>query len=195
MDGHFVPNITFGPDIVAAVRRLTPLPIDVHLMISEPSRHTEQFLRAGSDSITFHIEVEEPADEKRETIRRIRLARRIPGLAVSPETELGAVKPYLADIGIIMVMTVEPGFGGQRFLADAAPKIAEGRRLLAGRSDALVHVDGGVSGETAAVIGRYGGQVCVVGSALFQRGRDTAREVQEVRALAGSEELRAAVAT
>ncbi|MDQ3938178.1 MAG: ribulose-phosphate 3-epimerase [Chloroflexota bacterium] len=193
MDGNFVPNITFGPDVVAAVRRLTPLPIDVHLMISDPARYTAQFLKAGSDTITFHVEVDAPPDEKRETLGRIRAARRIAGLAVSPGTEVAAVQPFVDQLGIIMIMTVEPGFGGQRFLAETAPKIGEARRLLDGRPDALVHVDGGVSGETAAVVGRYGAQVCVVGSALFQRGRDTAREVQEVRREAGRQTVRAAV--
>jgi len=181
MDGHFVPNITFGPDIVAAVRRLTGLPIDVHLMISEPARYTPQFLKAGSDTITFHVEVNEPDEVKRETLARIRGERRVAGLAVSPATEVASVRPFLDELGIIMIMTVEPGFGGQRFMAEAAAKIAEARQLLAGRPAALVHVDGGVSGETAAIVGRYGAQVCVVGSALFQRRRDTAREVVEVR--------------
>jgi ribulose-phosphate 3-epimerase len=181
MDGHFVPNITFGPAIVAAVRRLTSLPIDVHLMISRPSRYAAEFLRAGPDTITFHVEVDETDEQKRETLARIRSERRIGGLAVSPSTEVQSVKPFLEELGLIMIMTVEPGFGGQRFLADAARKIAEARDLLADRPAALVHVDGGVSGETAAIVGRYGAQVCVVGSALFQRGRDTAREVDEVR--------------
>jgi ribulose-phosphate 3-epimerase len=185
MDGHFVPNITFGPDIVAAVRRLTGLPIDVHLMISEPSRYTGQFLKAGSDSITFHVEVDEPDEQKRETLARIRGERRVAGLAVSPATEVVSVRPFLDALGIILVMTVEPGFGGQRFMPEAASKLAEARRLLADKPAALVHVDGGVSGETAATVGRYGAQVCVVGSALFQRRQDTAREVEEVRRLAG----------
>lgn len=185
MDGHFVPNITFGPDVVAAVRRLTGLPIDVHLMISEPSRYMPQFLKAGSDTITFHVEVDEPHEQKRETLARIRGERRVAGLAVSPSTDVSSVHPFLDELGMIMIMTVEPGFGGQHFMPDAAPKIAEARRLLADRPAALVHVDGGVSGETAAIVGRYGAQVCVVGSALFQRRRDTAREVEEVRRLAG----------
>lgn len=181
MDGHFVPNITFGPDVVAAVRRLTALPLDVHLMISEPSRYTPSFLKAGADTVTFHIEVDEPAEQKADTLRRIRLDRRVAGLAVSPATDVEAVRPFLDDLGIIMIMTVEPGFGGQRFLADAAPKIATARQLLADRPAAAVHVDGGVNAETAGVVGRYGAQVCVVGSALFQRGRDSAREVEDVR--------------
>jgi ribulose-phosphate 3-epimerase len=193
MDGHFVPNITFGPDVVAAIRRLTPLPLDVHLMIDEPSRYVERFLSAGSDTITFHVEVGEPDATKRDTLAQIRQARRLPGLAVSPDTPVSAVEPFLDELSIVMIMTVHPGFGGQGFLAESAPKIADARELLAGRPQAAVHVDGGVSGDTAAVVGRYGADVCVVGSALFQRGRDTAREVEQVRREAARSSRPAAV--
>jgi ribulose-phosphate 3-epimerase len=184
MDGHFVNNITFGPDVVAAVRRLTALPIDAHLMISEPGRYCDRFLDAGADTITFHVEVEASDDEKRDTLRRIADARRGPGLAVSPDTPVSAVTPFIDDLAIVMIMTVYPGWGGQRFLADRPPKIAEARALLGNRHGTAVHVDGGVSGETAEVVGRYPIDVCVVGSALFQRGKDTAHEVERVRRLA-----------
>jgi ribulose-phosphate 3-epimerase len=186
MDGHFVPNITFGPDVVAAFRRLTSLPLDVHLMISEPSRWVTRFLDAGSDSITFHVEVEEPEEVKRETLEMINTARRQPGLAISPGTGVEAVEPFADLLGIVMVMTVQPGWGGQRFMDDEAPKIAEARRLLGGRAGTAVHVDGGVSSETADIVGGYGVDVCVVGSALFQRGQDAAREVQAVKKKAAS---------
>lgn len=186
MDGHFVPNITFGPDVVAAFRRLTHLPLDVHLMIAQPSRYVGRFIEAGADSITFHVEVDEPPDAKRATLAQIAVARRMPGLAVSPATPLAAVEPYLEALEIIIIMTVEPGFGGQHFMAEPAAKIADARRLLAGRPGAQVHVDGGVSAETAATVGGYGVDVCVVGSALFQRGRDAAREVEAVRVAASA---------
>ncbi len=184
MDGHFVPNITFGADVVAAFRRLTPLPLDVHLMISEPSLYVGRFLDAGADSLTFHVEVAEPDDVKRETLEQIRTARRQPGLAISPQTSTETVRPFLDALGIIMVMTVQPGFGGQRFMSDAASKIAEAREMLHGRPGTSVHVDGGVNAETAEIVGRYGPDVCVVGSALFQRGHDAAREIVAVRAAA-----------
>ena len=184
MDGHFVNNITFGPDVVAAVRRLTALPIDAHLMISEPARYCDRFLDAGADTITFHVEVEASDDQKRDTLRRIADARRGPGLAVSPDTPVSAVAPFIDDLAIVMIMTVYPGWGGQRFLADRTPKIAEARALLGNRHGTAVHVDGGVSGETAESVGRYPIDVCVVGSALFQRGKDTAHEVERVRRLA-----------
>lgn len=186
MDGHFVNNITFGPEVVGAVRRLTALPIDAHLMISEPERYCDRFIDAGADTITFHVEVEASDDVKRATLRRVADARRGPGLAVSPDTPVSALAPYLDDLEIVMIMTVYPGWGGQRFLADRAPKIAAAKRLLAGRHGTAVHVDGGVNGDTAEVVGQHGVDVCVVGSALFQRGRDTTAEVDRVRRLAGS---------
>jgi ribulose-phosphate 3-epimerase len=186
MDGSFVPNITFGPDVVAAIRRLTNLPLDVHLMISRPSQFVPRFIEAGSDSLTFHVEVDESDATKRDTLAEIAAARRQPGLALSPATPITAVTPFLDQLSIIMVMTVEPGFGGQRFMAEPAAKIADAKLLLDGRPGGQVHVDGGVSSETAAIVGGFGVDVCVVGSALFQRGHDAAREVSAVRAAAGA---------
>jgi ribulose-phosphate 3-epimerase len=189
MDGHFVPNITFGPDVVAAFRRLTTLPMDVHLMIAEPSRYVPRFVDAGADTVTFHVEVEEPDDVKAATIGLIRDAGRGGGLAVDPDTPIEAVLPFLPGLDIIMVMTVHPGFGGQRFIAEAAPKMTKAAAWLEDRSarepdgdrPGHVHVDGGVSHDTASLVGAYGADVCIVGSALFQRGLDTAREVELVR--------------
>lgn len=181
MDGHFVPNITFGPDVVAAIRRLSRLPIDAHLMISEPARYMDRFIAAGADTITFHVEVEESDDSKHATLAQVRDAGRVPGLAVSPDTPTSAVRDYLDELDIIMVMTVYPGFGGQHFMPEPAAKIAEARAMLADRPGTAVHVDGGVSAETAGIVGSYGVDVCVVGSALFQRGHDTAVEVNAVK--------------
>jgi ribulose-phosphate 3-epimerase len=182
MDGHFVPTLTFGPDVAAAIRRLTRLPIDLHLMIEEPSRFTPAFLRAGADSITFHVESGESGALKREALARIRDEGRLAGLAISPGTPTAALAPYADLLDIAMIMTVVPGAGGQRFLSDEAPKIGDARPLLAatdGRGE--IHVDGGVNRETAAMVGAYEPDVLVVGSALFQRGRDTADEVDMVR--------------
>jgi ribulose-phosphate 3-epimerase len=182
MDGHFVPNITFGPDVVRAIRGLTRLPLDAHLMISEPSRYVERFLDAGSDSVTFHVEVDETDDMKRSTLDTIRSAGRAAGLAVSPRTPTSAVEPFFDLLDIVMVMTVEPGWGGQRFIVECAPKIGEARRMFDARGrDGQVHVDGGVNRETAAIAGAEGVDVLVVGSALFQRRLDTAVEVEAVR--------------
>ena len=183
MDGHFVPNITFGPDIVAAFRRLTKLPLDVHLMISEPSRYVERFIEAGSDTITFHVEAPESDELKRQTLRQIREGTLSPGLAVSPKTSVDAVKPFVDDIDIVMVMTVVPGFGGQGFMGEQAPKIEAARKLLGQRNGTSVHVDGGVSSSTVDVVRSFGVDVCVVGSALFRRGRSAADEVAAIKSV------------
>ena len=182
MDGHFVPNITFGPDVVAAFRRLTDLPLDVHLMISEPARYIDRFLAGEPETVSFHIEADASDERIDRTLRTIQEAGVGAGLAVSPATPVAAVAPYLDSLDVIMIMTVEPGFGGQRFMADVAPKLTEAVGLFTAHGTAgAVHVDGGVSRDTAAVVGAWGAEVCVVGSALFQRGRDTADEVRLVR--------------
>jgi ribulose-phosphate 3-epimerase len=185
MDGHFVPNITFGPDVVAAFRRLTDLPLDVHLMIAEPGRYIERFLDARPETVTFHVEAEATEEERRGVLEAIHGRGVGPGLAVSPGTPIEAVVPYVPLLDVVMIMTVEPGFGGQRFITAAAPKMAEAGRLFAAHGrHGLVHVDGGVNRETAELAGAWGADVCIVGSALFQRGRDTADEVGIVRDLA-----------
>jgi ribulose-phosphate 3-epimerase len=182
MDGHFVPNLTFGPDIVAAVRRLTTLPIDVHLMISHPSRIVDRFLGASPQTVTFHVEAPEADEVKASVLQTIRDAGSGAGLAVSPATPIEAAEPFIGQLDLVMVMTVEPGFGGQRFLGEAAPKLAEAGELFERHHlRGSVHVDGGVNRDTAAVVGAWGADVCVVGSALFQRGRDAADEVSLVR--------------
>ena len=186
MDGHFVPNITFGPDVVAAVRRLTRLPLDAHLMISEPARYCDRFIAAGADTITFHYEVEDSPAVKHETLARISAAGRGPGLAINPGTAAAVLAEYADELALVIVMTVEPGFGGQHFMPEPAAKISDVKRLMAGRSGVLVHADGGVRAETAAVVGGYGVDVCIVGSALFQRGQDAANEVQAVKRNAGA---------
>jgi ribulose-phosphate 3-epimerase len=182
MDGHFVDNITFGPDMVAAWRRVTDLPLDVHLMISEPSRYIDRFIAAEPQTITFHIEAPESDERKDAAIAAIVAAGQGAGLAVSPRTPVQALADRAAGLDVIMIMTVEPGWGGQGFMPEMALKIAQARALLgaAGRGG-LVHVDGGVNHRTAEIVGRQGIDVCVVGSALFQRGRDASEEVELVR--------------
>jgi ribulose-phosphate 3-epimerase len=190
MDGHFVDNITFGPDMVAAFRRLTEMPLDVHLMISEPARYMDRFIAASPQTISFHVETEEPAERKTEAIEAIHAAGQQAGLAVSPDTPMAAVEPWLSELDVILVMSVYPGWGGQGFIPEAALKIAEARARLAqaGRGG-LVHVDGGVNSKTAEIVGSHGIDVCIVGSALFQRGQDASDEVNLVkeRALRGFE--------
>jgi ribulose-phosphate 3-epimerase len=183
MDGHFVPNITFGPRTIKALRRRTTLPFDAHLMISEPSRYLSEFLEAGCDSITFHVEIDEPIEP---TLRAIRAAGRAAGLAVRPGTPLTALEPYAELLDIVLVMTVEPGFGGQTFMRDVlAAKGAGAREILRHKLyGGEVHVDGGINRETAEFAGAQGVDILVVGSALFVPGRDMGREVRLIRALA-----------
>ena len=190
MDGHFVPNITFGWKTIEAVRRATTLPFDAHLMIWEPGRWTESFLDAGCDSITFHAEVDAP--QIHPALVRIREAGRSAGLAVKPGTPLTALDAYRDLLDIVLVMTVEPGFGGQPFMWDVAQtKLAAARAWLDPAGASEIQVDGGGRAETAEVIGRGGTDVIVAGSALY-RAPDMAVEVERIRAIAGA--ARAAVA-
>lgn len=183
MDGHFVPNLTFGPKTIKALRRRTRLPFDAHLMIDEPGRYLDEYLDAGCDSITVHVEIGEPIEP---TLRRIRAAGRAAGLALRPGTPLGELEPYRRLLDIVMVMTVEPGFGGQSFMADVArAKLGPARELLAHKlHGGEVHVDGGVNRETAEVAGGQGVDILVVGSALWVKGHDMGREIRLIRALA-----------
>jgi ribulose-phosphate 3-epimerase len=185
MDGHFVPNITFGPTVIKRLRHVGKQPFDAHLMISEPGRYVDQFIDAGCDSITFHVEVEEPIEP---TLLKIRKAGRQAGLALRPATPLATLEPYRELLDIVMVMTVEPGFGGQSFRTDAATKILPAHELFrdreVGRPRGQVHVDGGVNRHSAKLCGELGAEVLVVGSTLWQKGVDIAREMRLIRALA-----------
>ena len=183
MDAHFVPNLTFGPRTIRAIRRRTELPLDAHLMVSEPGRFLDEYLDAGCDSITIHVEIDEPIEP---TLKRIHAAGRNAGLAVKPGTPLSALEPYQHLIDIVMVMTVEPGFGGQSFMKDVAKtKILAARAYLAHKAHgAEVHVDGGINRETAEFAGALGVDIVVVGSALFIKGHDMGREIRLIRALA-----------
>jgi ribulose-phosphate 3-epimerase len=183
MDAHFVPNLTFGPRMIKALRRRTELPLDAHLMVSEPGRFIQEYLDAGCDSVTFHVEIDEPIDP---TIDAIHAAGRAAGLAVKPKTSLSALDPYHEKLDIVLVMTVEPGFGGQQFMKDvAAEKLLAARELLHHKAfGGEVHVDGGINRETAEFVGGLGVDILVVGSALWIKGHDMGREIRLVRALA-----------
>ena len=181
MDGHFVPNITFGPGIIKKLRRIGRQPFDAHLMISEPSRYVDKFIDAGCDSITIHVEIEEPIEP---TLRAIHAAGRAAGLALRPKTPLSELEPYRDLIDIVMVMTVEPGFGGQSFINEAAPKILPAHEFFRGRSvPGEVHVDGGVNRDSAQLCGELGAEVLVVGSVLWKKGHDMAGEIRRIKAL------------
>jgi ribulose-phosphate 3-epimerase len=184
MDGHFVPNLTFGPKMIKGIRPRTELPLDAHLMISDPLTYVDEFLDAGCDSITLHVEVEPAQIEP--ALRRIRAAGRAPGLAVKPKTPLSALDPYRGMFDIVLVMTVEPGFGGQSFMKDvAAEKILAARDYLAHKPvEGEVQVDGGVNRESAEFVGGLGVDILIVGSVLWMKGRNMGREIRLVRALA-----------
>jgi ribulose-phosphate 3-epimerase len=177
MDGHFVPNITFGPIIVGAVRKLTRLPLLVHLMISEPWKYVTQFCDAGSDYLSFHIEASLPPDivaqgvrPQRDlvesTIDAIRDSNVKPGLAINPETSASQIAPFLSSIDLVVVMTVHPGFGGQGFIKEVMPKLKEiaGHRKTHGFE---IEVDGGINCQTAPTAAAAGATILAAGSYVF----------------------------
>jgi ribulose-phosphate 3-epimerase len=182
MDGHFVPNLTMGPVVVEAIRDTTALPFHSHLMISEPLRYVESFAHAGSDLIVFHVETGDPPPAVIEAIHR---SGRAAGLALNPETEGAAVLPFLELIDLLLVMTVHPGFGGQRFMHEVLPKLRSLRTEAERRGlDLPIGVDGGVNLETIGPAYAAGGDVMVVGSALYQHTGDLRPIVDELRSVA-----------
>lgn len=159
MDAHFVPNLTFGAPVIGAIRGYTKLPFDVHLMISDPLRYVGDFLKAGADVISFHLEADSSVPD---TIRAIRDGGAKPALAIKPKTPVEAVYPYLDQVDMVLVMTVEPGFGGQSFMEPMMEKVRE----LKSRG-VYVEVDGGINLETAPVAKAAGVDVCVAGTSVF----------------------------
>ncbi len=174
MDGHFVPNISFGPDVVHALRPLTDMPFDVHLMLSHPKRYVQKFADAGADILTFHVECE---DDIEETLAEIERCGMKPSLSLKPGTPVEALFPYLDRLYMILVMTVEPGFGGQKFMPEQLEKV---RALRARRSELLIEVDGGVNRETAAACRAAGVDVAVAGTSVF-RATDITEEIRILR--------------
>ena len=174
MDGHFVPNITIGPAIVAAVRPYTKLPFDVHLMIEHPIDYIDPFADAGADIITFHVEASSDIDA---TIKKISDRGIKPGLVIKPNTPASSVFPYLDKLYMVLVMTVEPGFGGQSFMADMMPKITELKAECQRRGlDVLIEVDGGISEKTVSVAAAAGADICVSGTGVF-KAKDTSAAI------------------
>lgn len=180
MDGHFVPNITFGAPVIKTVRKYTEKPFDVHLMISEPLKYIEDFANAGADIITFHIESDSDAQE---TIDKIKACGKKPGLVIKPNTKAEEVFPYLKDLFMVLVMTVEPGFGGQSFMADMLPKVKEIREEANKvNPELLIEVDGGIGEATIKQAYDAGVDVCVAGTAVFKA--DSATEaINNLKAL------------
>ncbi len=168
MDGMFVPNITIGIPVVKSLRKVTDLPLDVHLMIQEPIRYIEEFCKAGADWITIHIE----ADTESHNHEALALARSLgvhPAISLKPNTPAEAAIPYLQEVDMILVMTVQPGFGGQKFMHNMMPKLKELRRLLDQvNPGCLLEVDGGVDSTTHSLCKENGAEVLVAGSAYFK---------------------------
>jgi ribulose-phosphate 3-epimerase len=164
MDGHFVPNVTIGPPVVASLRRHTPLFFDCHLMMTEPGRYLRDFADAGADGCTVHVEIGD-TDELVTQMRGLGLRA---GLALNPDTEFEAVQPYLHDVDLVLCMTVFPGFGGQSFIGDVMDKVRQVRAAVeADGLDVDIEVDGGIDTETAPVAAAAGANVFVAGSAIF----------------------------
>ena len=167
MDGIFVPNITIGIPVVKALRPVTDLPLDVHLMIDRPIRYVEDFVKAGADYVTVHIEADQPQNTM-EALDKIRALGCKAGIVLKPKTPVEAAIPYLDKCDLILVMTVEPGFGGQKFMADMMPKIKQLREWMDDiNPDCLIEVDGGVDANTHTVCKEAGADVLVAGSAYF----------------------------
>ena len=165
MDGHFVPNITLGAPLVKCLRKCSDLVFDVHLMISDPQKYIPDFAKAGANVITFHLESDGDVDK---TIELIRSLGCVPAIALTPATPAEAVFPYLDKLGMVLVMTVEPGFGGQSFMHDMMPKVQAVRAQAEKRGlDLDIQVDGGVNLQTAAICINAGANVLVAGSAVF----------------------------
>ena len=173
MDGHFVPNLTFGPFICQAIRRISALPLDAHLMISHPARYVDSFAKSGVDAITIHVEVDGAVEEVLDRIGSLGLKR---GISIKPGTPVDDILPLLDRVDLVLVMSVEPGFGGQVFNPAAVDKISDlARRRQAEGHDFLISVDGGINAETGPVCRQAGADILVSGSWLFGAEDRTAR--------------------
>lgn len=163
MDGHFVPNITIGVPVVASIRKVTKLPLDVHLMIENPEKYVEPFVKAGADILTFHYEC---GTDIKKTIDLIKSFGIKVGLSIKPKTTPDVVFPYLKDLDLLLVMTVEPGFGGQKFMQDCADKIPVIKEKAP--ENLIIQVDGGINAETARICTFYGANSLVAGNYIYK---------------------------
>lgn len=184
MDGHFVPNLTIGPPVVAALRRVTSLPLDVHLMIEEPDRYLDAFADAGATTLTVH---QEACVHLHRTVERIRELGMRPGVALNPMTPLAMLEEVLPYLDLVLIMTVNPGFGGQRYIPTSAARVARLRRELEQRHlwGVDVEVDGGISVETAAEVVEAGANVLVAGAAVFKGAGSVTENLAAIRNAAG----------
>ena len=173
MDGHFVPNLTIGPIVIKGIRKITKVPLDVHLMIENPLRYVEDYVNAGSDYITIHVEAE---PKLRHTLKMIRKAGAKSGLSLRPKTPLKKILPFLDDVDLVLIMSVEPGFGGQAFMPGVVKKISDLRPKYSG----LISIDGGINPETAVQAVEAGVDILVAGTAIFG-AKDRADAIRALR--------------
>ena len=184
MDGHFVPPITIGPVVVKAIRPLTNLPFDVHLMVETPERQIEQFAEAGADIITVHAEVCPNLHQIVESIKGLNVRA---GISINPATSLTAIEDVLANLDLVLVMTVNPGYAGQAFMEEVLDKIAHLRQVLDDRGlKAELEVDGGITAQTAPKVVQAGARVLVAGSALFNSRESVGEAMDRLKASLGS---------
>ncbi len=180
MDGHFVPNISFGVPVVKSLRKKCDLFFDTHLMISHPKQYAKAFVDAGSDLLTFHVECDDEIDAVLDECDRLGVPA---GLSLKPGTPAEALFPYLERVKLILVMTVEPGFGGQSFMADQMPKLAQIKREIQRRAlPVIVEVDGGVAPATAPQVASHGGSMLVAGTAVFRAPEGMAKAISSLKA-------------
>ncbi|MDE0583737.1 ribulose-phosphate 3-epimerase [Planococcus sp. A6] len=178
MDGHFVPNITMGPIVVDALRPLTQLPLDVHLMIENPDRYIEDFAKAGADYITVHVEA---CPHLHRTIQLIRSFGVKPGVVLNPHTPIETIQHVLEDIDLVLFMTVNPGFGGQKFIHSVVPKVAALSQLIKDKDLSVdIQIDGGINEETIVPCAQAGANVFVAGSAIFGK-QDRTQALQAIK--------------
>ncbi len=177
MDGHFVPNLTFGPLLVSAVRKMTDLVLDAHLMIENPDSYIEQFVSAGADFITVH---EEAVIHLNRTVNKIRQLGARAGVAINPSTPVSALSEIVHDADLVLIMSVNPGFGGQEFIASAYRKLSEVKAIIPNGKKTLIEVDGGVGPENAAGLVQAGADVLVAGTSIF-KSRDITATVREMK--------------
>jgi len=192
MDGHFVPNLTIGPAVVASLRKITKIPFDVHLMIENPERYIDSFAAAGSDIITVHVEA---STHLHRTIISIKEKGKKAGVSLNPATPLSAVEQILPEADLLLVMTVNPGFGGQKFIEGMIDKIRKAR-ALAGASNpaALLEVDGGITLANIRAVREAGTDIVVAGASVFGSG-DYGKTIGEMKALTAGQSLKARRAT
>jgi ribulose-phosphate 3-epimerase len=178
MDGHFVPNITIGPLVVEGLRKLTPLPLDVHLMIEKPERYVEAFARAGSSWITFHAEV---CSRLRQMIKRVRQLNVRPGVVLNPATSLKTLYPILEEIDLVLLMSVNPGFAGQSFIPSTLKKTERLRKIIDQNHYSLeIEVDGGIKAENIGEVSKAGGDIFVLGTGIFKT-KDYGETIRRLR--------------